>query len=74
MKSKAHHKRCLELGIVPVPTAVDESQIDLVALDRQQQLAVEDMEADDDDEEEESEEEDNEMEGGTGLSPAITNM
>lgn len=28
MKSKSHHKRCIELGILPVPTQVDESQID----------------------------------------------
>ncbi len=26
MKSKAHHKKCVELGITPVPTAVDDDQ------------------------------------------------
>ena len=26
MKSKAHHKKCVELGITPVPTTVDEDQ------------------------------------------------
>jgi hypothetical protein len=26
MKSKAHHKKCVELGISPVPTTVDDSQ------------------------------------------------
>ncbi|XP_050408379.2 uncharacterized protein LOC126823519 [Patella vulgata] len=28
MKSKAHQKKCMELGIVPVPTSVEECQID----------------------------------------------
>ncbi|KAK3610097.1 hypothetical protein CHS0354_032192 [Potamilus streckersoni] len=32
MKSKSHQKRCMELGIVPVPTAIDDSQIDQSAL------------------------------------------
>ncbi|KAL3891878.1 hypothetical protein ACJMK2_004120 [Sinanodonta woodiana] len=32
MKSKSHQKRCIELGIVPVPTAIDDSQIDQSAL------------------------------------------
>ncbi|XP_021360307.1 uncharacterized protein LOC110454878 isoform X2 [Mizuhopecten yessoensis] len=32
MKSKAHHKKCVELGIIPIPTQVDESQIDSNAL------------------------------------------
>lgn len=35
MKSKAHHKRCVELGIIPVPTLIDSSQIDAVALAKQ---------------------------------------
>ena len=33
MKSKAHHKKCAELGISPVPTSIDtQTQIDSRAL------------------------------------------
>lgn len=33
MKSKAHHKKCAELGISPVPTSIDtHTQIDTRAL------------------------------------------
>lgn len=39
MKSKSHHKKCLELGIVPVPTQVDESQIDQQMLKAQCDLS-----------------------------------
>ena len=28
MKSKAHSKKCVELGIVPVPTSADENPAD----------------------------------------------
>jgi len=35
MKSKAHYKKCMELGIVPVPTVVDDSYIDEECLTRQ---------------------------------------
>ncbi|KAL4218022.1 Zinc finger protein 40 [Mactra antiquata] len=35
MKSKSHYKKCLDLGISPVPTIVDESQIDEEALQAQ---------------------------------------
>ena len=38
MKSKAHHKKCVEMGIVPVPTAIDESQIDSDALAKQEAM------------------------------------
>ncbi|XP_023233763.1 uncharacterized protein LOC111633430 isoform X1 [Centruroides sculpturatus] len=38
MKSKAHFKKCIELGIVPVPTTVCDSQIDEEALDKQEKL------------------------------------
>lgn len=38
MKSKAHHKKCVEMGISPVPTAIDESQIDCDALAKQEAL------------------------------------
>ena len=35
MKSKAHYKRCIDLGLDPVPTAVDDSHIDQESLARQ---------------------------------------
>lgn len=35
MKSKAHHKKCVELGIVPVPTHIDDSHVDLDQLAKQ---------------------------------------
>nr|XP_027195267.1 uncharacterized protein LOC113789876 [Dermatophagoides pteronyssinus] len=40
MKSKAHHKKCVELGIIPVPTCIDDSQIDLEALAKQEQYEL----------------------------------
>ncbi|KAH7643457.1 hypothetical protein HUG17_10148 [Dermatophagoides farinae] len=40
MKSKAHHKKCVELGILPVPTCIDDSQIDLEALAKQEQYEL----------------------------------
>lgn len=40
MKSKAHHKKCVELGIVPVPISIDDSQIDLEALTKQEQYEL----------------------------------
>ncbi|XP_064597261.1 uncharacterized protein LOC135463763 [Liolophura sinensis] len=68
MKSKAHLKKCLELGILPVPTTVDDSQIDEEALARQTAISkkakiLEDDNSslggdEDDDEEEENEDED----------------
>ena len=38
MKSKAHHKKCTELGIIPVPTTVDDANIDEDSLARQESL------------------------------------
>ena len=38
MKSKAHHKKCLELGIFPIPTVVDETHIDSSTLNQQNQV------------------------------------
>lgn len=35
MKSKAHHKKCVESGIIPVPVTIDDAQIDEEALARQ---------------------------------------
>ena len=74
MKSKAHQKKCIEMGIVPVPVIVDDSQIDPEALALQAQMAKEgrvpsedddgahfsdgDDDDDDDDEGDEDEEDD----------------
>ena len=63
MKSKAHHKKCTELGIVPVPTTVEEANIDEDSLARQETLkklcgskSDPDSELDDDDDDEDDEE------------------
>lgn len=32
LRSKAHYKRCVEMGVVPVPTVVDESHVNEAAL------------------------------------------
>ncbi|CAE1290971.1 HIVEP [Acanthosepion pharaonis] len=58
MKSKAHQKKCLELGIVPVPVTVDESQIDSVALAAQSAIAKDTKILDDDNEEDEDDDKD----------------
>lgn len=72
MKSKAHHKKCVELGIVPVPTTIDESQIDTETLAKQEaversysggNLASDDDENDDEDGYEEEDEEGSDDEG-----------
>ncbi|CAD5114530.1 DgyrCDS3653 [Dimorphilus gyrociliatus] len=57
MKSKAHQKKCIESGIVPVPSAVDDGNIDQDLLRRQ--MALEEQVASlehlpDDDEEEDA--------------------
>ncbi|XP_013383830.1 uncharacterized protein LOC106154122 [Lingula anatina] len=67
MKSKTHHKKCMELGIVPVPVTVDDSQIDPRALAKQIEISKEskiieeengsDEDGTDNDEEDESDEE-----------------
>ena len=72
MKSKAHHKKCTELGIVPVPTTVDEANIDEDSLARQETLKKMKMVAgenevdsdldDDLDDDEDDDEEDDEIE------------
>ena len=77
MKSKAHHKKCVELGIIPVPTAIDDSQIDSEALAKQEQYELscgsigsfnqfidDDDEGDDDYDEEEIDDEDDEDDEG----------
>lgn len=58
MKSKAHQKKCLELGIVPVPVTVDESQIDSVALAAQSAIAKDTKILDDDNEEDDDDDKD----------------
>lgn len=35
MKSKAHYKKCVNMGIDPVPTVVDDANVDEEALARQ---------------------------------------
>nr|XP_015924919.1 uncharacterized protein LOC107452830 isoform X2 [Parasteatoda tepidariorum] len=67
MKSKAHHKKCTELGIIPVPTTTDDSQIDAEALAKQEQIEKKknqfsDGEEADDDDEEDTDESDDECE------------
>ncbi|KAG8190514.1 hypothetical protein JTE90_006681 [Oedothorax gibbosus] len=65
MKSKAHHKKCTELGIVPVPTTTDDSQVDEEALAKQiekKKRQFSDGEDADDDEDEDSDESDDECE------------
>lgn len=62
LRSKAHYKRCVEMGVVPVPTVVDESHVNEAALAWQDKLEQErkpdslDGEDDDDDEDEDEEE------------------
>lgn len=74
MKSKAHHKKCTELGIVPVPTSVDDANIDEDSLARQETLKKMklagggsgnegDSDLDDEDEDDEEDDEDEEAEG-----------
>jgi hypothetical protein len=67
MKSKSHQRKCVELGVLPVPICIDDSQIDFEALARQARLtkaqkeledevgADSDDEGDDDDDDEEEE-------------------
>ncbi|XP_039279578.1 uncharacterized protein LOC111053115 [Nilaparvata lugens] len=65
MKSKAHFKKCSELGVEPVPTWVDDSHIDAELLARQQAMRADrglDPNLTDDDEEDDEEEEDDEDE------------
>ncbi|XP_042148047.1 transcription factor sma-9 [Ixodes scapularis] len=63
MKSKAHHKKCTELGILPVPTTVDDStqvDADTLARQEQQQREISEEDDEDDDEDEDDEDEDDE--------------
>ena len=39
MKSKAHQKKCIEMGIVPVPVHIDDSQINMSELEAQCSLS-----------------------------------
>ncbi|KAK4299721.1 hypothetical protein Pmani_028020 [Petrolisthes manimaculis] len=77
LRSKAHYKRCEEMGIVPVPTVVDDSHLNHRALALQGKLEQEgrsdgmDCDDDDDDEDDDDEEDDDDddeeddvMEGG----------
>ncbi|XP_065207074.1 serine-rich adhesin for platelets isoform X2 [Planococcus citri] len=65
MKSKAHYKKCMELGIVPVPTVVDDSYVDEEILSKQTQQIeegqdVEETEEEDDDDDDDDDEENDE--------------
>lgn len=51
MKSKAHHKKCVEMGIIPVPVTIDESQIDTEALAKQEMMEISCTLSEDEDEE-----------------------
>ncbi|XP_041361187.1 uncharacterized protein LOC121377316 [Gigantopelta aegis] len=80
MKSKAHQKKCLEIGVIPVPISIDETQIDNEALAAQCAIAndarIADAEMfptfppeteednDDGDDDEEEDEEDEELDEG----------
>ena len=66
MKSKAHHKKCTELGISPVPTSVEEANIDEDSLARQESLKKlngTEPESDDLDDEEDEDEDDEDEDG-----------
>ncbi|CAG2107176.1 unnamed protein product, partial [Medioppia subpectinata] len=70
MKSKAHHKKCVELGIVPVPVTIDESQIDTDALAKQEMMEIScaNLPEDEDEDEDEGEwDEDEEEEDDEGV-------
>lgn len=70
LRSKAHYKRCVEMGIVPVPTVVDESHVNEEALALQGKMEQEgkldnlddDDEDDDDDDEGDEDDEDDDDE------------
>ena len=70
MKSKAHHKKCVEMGIVPVPIIIDDSQIDTDALAKQEMLEITcgNLPEDEDEDEDEGEwDEDEDEEDDEGL-------
>lgn len=62
LRSKAHYKRCEEMGVIPVPTVVDDSHLNHRALAMQGKLEQEgrmdalDCDDDDDDDEDEDDE------------------
>ena len=71
MKSKAHHKKCVEMGIIPVPITIDDSQIDTDALAKQEMLEIScgGLPEDEDEDEDEGEwDEDEEEEDDEGMS------
>ena len=80
MKSKAHQKKCMEIGVVPIPISIDETQIDNEALAAQCAIANDarivdakmfstfppetDEDNDDGDDDEDEDEEDEELDEG----------
>nr|XP_045597063.1 uncharacterized protein LOC123757464 isoform X2 [Procambarus clarkii] len=78
LRSKAHYKRCVEMGIVPVPTVVDESHVNEEALALQVKMEQEgrlgnldgdDDEDDDDDDDEGDEDDDDDEDESVGDNP-----
>ncbi|XP_042230982.1 uncharacterized protein LOC121872325 isoform X3 [Homarus americanus] len=66
LRSKAHYKRCVEMGIDPVPTVVDESHVNEEALALQGKMEQEDrldnIDCDDDDDEDDDDDDDDDDE------------
>ncbi|KZC05416.1 Zinc finger protein 40 [Dufourea novaeangliae] len=79
MKSKAHYKKCVELGIVPVPTAVCDDNIDKEAIARlaaggnTEESSEEEEESDGDESEESGSEEQEAAQSLLSLSQRNTN-
>ena len=67
MKSKAHHKKCTELGIVPVPTTVDEANIDQYILAQQKLLKQVDYSSGDSDFNDDLDDDEDDEEADEGL-------
>ncbi|CAG0886506.1 unnamed protein product [Cyprideis torosa] len=76
MKSKAHYKKCLDLSIDPVPTAISDDQIDQEALEKQDELSKMELglgdEEDEDEDEDDSEELEEDFSDGQEIIPPLT--
>ncbi|CAH1772667.1 unnamed protein product [Owenia fusiformis] len=66
MKSKAHYRKCFEIGVRPIPTNVEDYQIDQMALARQQHLYAQAQLADEAGEDAGSDNEDGDGEDSDG--------
>lgn len=58
LRSKAHYKRCVEMGVVPVPTTVDDSHVNEEALALQGKMEQDRIDDDDDDDDDEDDDDD----------------